>query len=134
MARTQHTVSGSELARIVADPKHGVISLVGDRGDLSLITGDINASSLIMSTLVVETEHGTVYLDPEAEIRISEDDGESLDSRVAGSVFAINDILTSHLAERFSWFAVDEEQYDALNDLTHTVAEAVDDLLMQFPA
>lgn len=134
MARTQKTVAVSQIPTIVDDPARGVISLVGDHGGLSLITGPINSSSLVMGSLAIETEHGVVYLDPNSETTISEDDGRTLDQRVEGSLFAINDILTIHLAERFGWHASTQEHYDALNDLTNRVAEGMDDLLAQFPA
>jgi len=74
MARTQSTVPASTLEAIVADPARGVISLVGERSGVSLITGEITESVIIMGALAVETEHGTLYLDSEHEITISEDD------------------------------------------------------------
>lgn len=73
MATTQIPVRVADIADIVAAPERGVISLVGDHGGLSLITGEIVRSSMMMGTIAFETEHGTVYLDPEAEVMISEE-------------------------------------------------------------
>lgn len=73
MIRTQSTVAVADIPSIIADPKRGVVSLVGDHGGLALITGDIEASSLVLGSMVVETEHGTIYLDPELEAVISEE-------------------------------------------------------------
>lgn len=136
MATRISTISASELVDFTEDPTRGVVSLVGDHGGLSLITGEINDSSAIFGTMAVETEHGTVFLDPEAQILVSEEDGQqrSLDERIPGSLYALNDILTAHLAERFGWYTHDDVRDEALNDLTHTVAEAFDDLLEHHPA
>jgi hypothetical protein len=70
---TQSTVRVTDIPAIIADPDRGVISLVGDHGGLSLITGDVEDSGLVFGTLAFETEHGTVYLDPDAETTISEE-------------------------------------------------------------
>jgi hypothetical protein len=134
MARTQHTVSVSDLTPIVEDPERGIISLVGDHGGLSLITGDIDPSAIVFGTLAVETEHGTVYLDRDAEITISEDDGDDLDKHIDGSLYAVNDVLTAFLAERFGWYSTDTISDEALNGVTHSVAGVLDDLLAGFPA
>lgn len=56
----------SELADTIQSAA-GSVSLVGDHGGQSLITGDLRDSGLVMGALSVETEHGTVYLDPEGE-------------------------------------------------------------------
>lgn len=66
------TVPVADLAEIVGDPTRGIISLVGGHGGLALIVGDIEASSLMMGSLAVETEHGTIYLDPDGDVQISE--------------------------------------------------------------
>lgn len=71
MATIKHTVRVQEIPSIVADPSRGIISLVGDRGGMALITGEIERSSM-MGLLAIETEHGTLYLDPESEVVISE--------------------------------------------------------------
>jgi hypothetical protein len=70
---TQSTVLVSDIPAIVADPNRGIVSLVGDRGGLSRITGDLSESAVVLGALAVETEHGTIYLDPESETRISEE-------------------------------------------------------------
>lgn len=41
--------------------------LVGDAGGRAKITGDIEPSNLVMGCIAVETEHGTLYLDPDEE-------------------------------------------------------------------
>lgn len=75
MSRTQHHIQATQLPEIIADPQRGIISLVGDMGGLSQITGEVTASNLVMGALAIETEHGTVYLDPDSDILISEDHG-----------------------------------------------------------
>ena len=69
----QSTVPVADLSSIVADPERGVISLVGGHGGLALITGPIESSGQVMGALAIDTEHGTVYLDPEDEATISEE-------------------------------------------------------------
>lgn len=69
----QHTVLVSHIPGIIADPARGVISLVGDRGGLSLITGPVEQSGLVPGTLSIETEHGVVHLAPETVAQISEE-------------------------------------------------------------
>jgi len=73
MNTSQFPVRVSDIAGIVEDSNRGVISLVGDHGGLSLITGEIASSSLMTGMIALETEHGTVYLDPEVEVTISEE-------------------------------------------------------------
>jgi hypothetical protein len=72
-ASVQTTVRVSDIPAIIDDPSRGVVSLVGGHGGLSLITGPINRSGLVMGTLSIETEHGVVYLDPEEIQEISEE-------------------------------------------------------------
>src|SRR5699024_7048286 len=69
----ESTVPVADLPGIVTDPNRGVISLIGDHGNPSLITGHLRESSLVKWTLSVETEHGTVYLDLESTQRIREE-------------------------------------------------------------
>lgn len=73
MNTSQFPVRVSDIAGIVEDSNRGVISLVGDHGGLSLITGEIAPSSLMTGMISIETEHGTVHLDPEVEVTISEE-------------------------------------------------------------
>lgn len=61
-----------DIPAVIENPERGVISLVGDHGGLSLITGPIGPSSLVTGTLSIETEHGVVYLDPDEQTEISE--------------------------------------------------------------
>lgn len=134
MASTTSTIPAKDLAAVVDDPARGVISIIGDRGHRALITGEIYPSNVIPGCLTVETEHGSLYLDLEGQVRVAEDDGANLNARVDGSLYAVNGILTGHLADRFGWYARTENHYDALNDLSLATAEAIDDLLAQFPA
>ncbi len=71
MLTHQSTVRVNQIPEIIDDPKRGVVSLVGDSGGLALITGPQSLSG-IMGTMAIETEHGVLYLDPEAEVTISE--------------------------------------------------------------
>lgn len=75
MAHATHIILASQLSSFVEDPARGTISLVGDHGGVSLITGGISDSSMIFGALPVETEHGTIYLDGEQQITIREDGG-----------------------------------------------------------
>lgn len=71
MSATITTVLTQDLPRLIDSPDCGIISLVGSDRGLSLITGAITDSSLVMGTMSIETEHGTLYLDPEGEQEIS---------------------------------------------------------------
>jgi hypothetical protein len=68
----QSTVPVADIPSIIEDPARGIVSLVGDHGGLSLITGPSHHSGLVMGTLSIETEHGVVYLDPDETTEISE--------------------------------------------------------------
>ena len=72
-SEVESTVPVADLPGIVTDPNRGVISLIGDHGSPSLITGHLRESSLVKGALSVETEHGTVYLDLESTQRIREE-------------------------------------------------------------
>lgn len=69
----QSTVLVADIPDIIADPARGALSLVGDSGGLSLITGPVTRSGMVMGTLSIETEHGVIYLDPETVTQISEE-------------------------------------------------------------
>lgn len=69
----QSTVRVADIPSIIDDPTRGIVSLVGDHGGLSLITGPTHHSGLVMGTLSFETEHGVVYLDPDETTEISEE-------------------------------------------------------------
>lgn len=66
------TVRVGDIPSIIEDPTRGIVSLVGDHGGLSQITGPVHQSGLVMGTLSFETEHGVVYLDPDETTEISE--------------------------------------------------------------
>jgi hypothetical protein len=68
----QSTVRIADIPAIIDDPKRGIVSLVGNNGGLSQITGWIEESKVVMGSLSIETEHGTVYLDPNETTPISE--------------------------------------------------------------
>lgn len=68
----QSTVRVGVIPSIIEDPARGIVSLVGDHGGLSQITGPTHHSGLVMGTLSFETEHGVVYLDPDETTTISE--------------------------------------------------------------
>lgn len=131
MTRTTSTVKVADIPSIIDDPGRGVVSLVGDHGGLSLVVGDVEPSGLVMGTIAFETEHGTVYLDPEGETAISEDDGQSMP---VDDLYFVNDTMTALLAH-FEWQSgqTGQEKSDdeALNELTHSVGGAVLDLLAQ---
>lgn len=74
MAQTTFTTTLEELADLIGRKGRGIFSLVGDHGGLSLITGEIYSSNVIIGTTAIETEHGTIYLDGEIELTVSEDD------------------------------------------------------------
>lgn len=125
MARTQKTIQVADLPSIINDPERGVISLVGDSGGLSLITGDVRSSGLVTGTFSIETEHGVVYLDREQDTEISEDDGQTLS---VAELDAVNDAVTTLLGERFSWFSNSDSDEQRLDVLTHEVASGIADL------
>lgn len=132
MTRRIRTVTASDIAQLVDDPDHGTISLVGNEDGTALIVGEIYDSNAQPGLLVIETEHGSVYLDPAAETRIQEDDGGGLDDIEPGALFMLNDQLTSILAE-LGWSAQDEDEVTDLGDLVHQVAEDIDDFLAAHP-
>lgn len=68
----QSTVRVGDIPAIIEDDARGIVSLVGNSGGLSQITGPVSQSGLVMGTLSIETEHGVVYLDPDESTVISE--------------------------------------------------------------
>jgi hypothetical protein len=46
------------------------LTLVGDNGGLSKVTGEISRSSAMRGFLAVETEHGTLYLDEDFDVTV----------------------------------------------------------------
>jgi hypothetical protein len=47
--------------------------LVGERGGLSAIVGECKLSSAMPGLFVAETEHGTLYLDPDIAVEVLDD-------------------------------------------------------------
>lgn len=128
MTRIASTVKVGEIPSIVDDPRRGVVSLVGDHGGLSLITGGIQISNLIPGSLSFETEHGVVFLDPDQEVGISEELGRPLR---LGHLVVVHDLLAGFLAKGFGWTAgEDADGQTALDELTRTVGAAVAEFLI----
>lgn len=126
MSQTQQTVLVAEIPAIIEDPARGIISLVGDHGGLSLITGSTHSSGLVMGTLSIETEHGVVYLDPDQETEISEDNGHSLTTAQLDSV---NEALTELLGHEFNWTSSDVHDDERLDALAHIVGAEISNLI-----
>lgn len=45
-------------------------TLVGQCGGLSSVIGDVSMSNVAFGMLMVETEHGTLYLDPDEDVEV----------------------------------------------------------------
>lgn len=133
MALIKHRILVSEIPDFLADPDMGPLRLIGDQGGHSLITGTTRKSGLVMGTLSVETEHGTVYLDPESEVEVCEDDARILDDRVEGLQDDLAHLITDQLNERLGWYAHNDECSDAVKDIARSLAEQIDTLLAEFP-
>jgi hypothetical protein len=69
----QSTVRVADIPSIIEDPARGIVSLVGNNGGLSRITGRAERFGLIMGALSIETEHGVVYLYLDETAEISEE-------------------------------------------------------------
>lgn len=54
-------------------PTRGATAIVGDAGNLSFVTGDIEPSSSLPGFILVETEHGSLYLDADMDVTITND-------------------------------------------------------------
>lgn len=67
------TIPARDLSDAVLNGSHGPLSLVGDHGGLSLIVGAVVESNLVPSSLSVETEHGTTYLDLYSNVEVAAD-------------------------------------------------------------
>lgn len=139
MARIQYRVQPDALQSVIDDPERGVLSLAGNHGGLSLITGEVYESNVVQGMLAIETEHGTVYVDRDNEITVSEDDGRTLSDRNAESLYTLNTLLTSFLSDEFGWQTGDDDDTaddrdEGLNDAVHATGAALDDLLQEFPA
>lgn len=71
-APTPFWIPAAGLREAVEDSTRGVFYLHGDDGGLSLITGEVRASSSMPGLLSVETEHGTTYLDLGSDVEVVE--------------------------------------------------------------
>lgn len=122
------TIPATQLKEIYEDPTTGVVGLSGDRGNIAEITGEVYESNANPGLLVIETEHGSLYVDLEAELRITTDlpaPAKGTASLSAKQLTDLNDLVTGFLSDTFSWNANTEEDYDLLNDLTHEVGSAI---------
>lgn len=133
MALIKHHILVSEIPDFLADPDAGPLRLIGDQGGHSAINGEICESGLVMGTLSIETEHGTVYLDPELEIEVYEDDATILDDRVEGLQDDLTHLVADQLNERLGWYADSGERSQAVSDIGRSLAEQIDTLLAEFP-
>lgn len=131
MALIRHTMTVSALPEFLADPDRGPISLVGDHGGHSAITGEISPSGLVMGTVSIETEHGTIYLDPEESIDIVEDDARVLDDRVPGMQQDLTRLIEDQLNERLDWYASTRDKRVALLAVGRDLAETLDSMVAQ---
>lgn len=134
MALIKHHILVAEIPGFLADPDMGPLRLIGDQGGHSAITGEVCESGVVMGTLFIETEHGTVYLDPESEIEVYEDDAKILDDRVEGLQGDLTHLITDQLNERLGWYARSDDRSQAVNDIARSFAEQIDTLLAEFPA
>lgn len=134
MALIKHRILVAGIPDFLADPDNGPLRLIGDQGGHSAITGEICESGLVMGTLSIETEHGTVYLDPESEIEVYEDDARILDDRVEGLQDDLTHLITDQLNERLGWYARSDDRSQAVSDIARSLAEQIDTLLAEFPA
>lgn len=134
MALIKHHILVCQIPDLLADPDMGPLRLIGDQGGHSAITGEVHKSGVVMGTLFIETEHGTVYLDPESEIEVYEDDAKILDDRVEGLQDDLTHLITDQLNERLGWYADDSERAEGLNDIGRNLGQQIDSLLAEFPA
>lgn len=47
--------------------------LIGDSGNHSVVNGNLYTSSSVPGITVVETEHGSLYMDPDMEVEIADE-------------------------------------------------------------
>ena len=128
MTRHIHIVVASDIAKIVNDPDRGTVSLVGEQGGISHITGEVYNSSALPDLLVIETEHGSLYRGHAAEVQILEDDGGWFEHIEPSAKLRLNNQLTDILA-RLGWEAESENDLSALNELREQVATNIDNFL-----
>lgn len=129
MALIKHHILVSEIPDMAAP-----LRLIGDQGGHSAITGEVCGSNVVMGALAIETEHGTVYLDPESEIEVQEDDAKTLDDRVEGLQDDLTHLITDQLNERLGWYAHSDDRSQAVGDIARSLVEQIDTLLAEFPA
>lgn len=111
MARTKSKVRVRDLPTIVAEHPEGAVSLVGDHGGLSRISGEIHPSSVVRDTIRVETEHGSIYLATYLEIEISverrdelaEDDRRDVDWLIEWNITHTAGLSTPREAAEAVW-------------------------------
>ena len=72
MSYTDIETDPAELAEFIADPSRGQFAIVGESGNLSNITGEVTPSSAMRGFYLIETEHGTLYIDEDILILVRE--------------------------------------------------------------
>lgn len=93
--------------------------LVGDAGGRSAITGNIDPSSVVLGALAVETEHGTLYLDPDEEQIVDREHRER--SLTSASLQADLRVMLDNRIDHFE--GVDKD--DALRELLNLLDQEV---------
>lgn len=108
------TVKAGDLNSVANEMPHGIVTIVGDAGGLSRITGEVYPSNVMSGCLGVETEHGVIYLEEEEDVPILVPAPPVTDRDM------VNDVLSGPAG-----FGLDLTDED-LNDLTHRVADLID--------
>lgn len=116
----------------LSDPNPGIF-LHGTSRGRSRITGQAVASFQVPGSIVIETEHGRLYVPCESILRITIEDGDPLQWRSPGALFAINDLMAAHLGERYGWYANSVRHDHELDQMTHDIARLIDTLLENAP-
>lgn len=116
MARTKSTVRVSDIPAIVAASDRGIVSLVGDHGGLSQVVGEVHPSAVVRGTIRVETEHGSIYLDPDIEVEISEHYPDTLTE---------NDLRDTEWHVSWNIDAIDPRTADVVGSTARAAAEMV---------
>lgn len=111
---TTHSVLVADIPAIIDDPQRGIISLVGNNGGLSFITGQIDESGLVMGALAIETEHGTLYIDPDEQILISEENRPDLIAPSNEAQPTATPYSTGKRCEALAWVPGDSEVEETL--------------------
>lgn len=63
-------VENLKAAELVGMEINATLVLIGDDGGRSAVTGEIYNSNTVRGFIVVETEHGSLYIDEELEVTV----------------------------------------------------------------